>query len=240
MKRKKLTKAEREERDAFHERVLANAQRTRELAEKAQAELDAKQSRGWFHPESRAPRVLAPLTHGARLVFSLRRTAAKRGEVNSKSSSRAARTALVCLLFGLTTGRSAGCCESADDYIALGDSFSSGVGTNSYTLSASCRRGVYAYPWLVAQQRPNTSLDLRRLLGREDDRRDGEPDPVRDRRHGDRHDHDRGQRHRVLQPDRAVHAQRLLERARQHTRVAHQRSWAHASTRCTRRSEAAR
>ncbi len=46
MKRKKLTKAEREERDAFHERVLANAQRTRELAEKAQAELDAKQSRG--------------------------------------------------------------------------------------------------------------------------------------------------------------------------------------------------
>lgn len=45
MKRKKLTKAEREERDARHARVLANAQRTRELAEKAQAELDAKNAR---------------------------------------------------------------------------------------------------------------------------------------------------------------------------------------------------
>lgn len=73
------------------------------------------------------------------------------------SSSRAARVALVCLLFGLTAAvlpAAAG----ADDYVALGDSFSSGVGTNSYTLSSSCRRGVYAYPWLVAQQRPNTSL----------------------------------------------------------------------------------
>lgn len=45
-----------------------------------------------------------------------------------------------------------------DRYVALGDSFSSGVGTGSYTLSSSCRRGVYAYPWLVAQQRANTSL----------------------------------------------------------------------------------
>lgn len=40
MAKKKLTKAEREERDARLDRMLANAQRTRELAEKAQAELD--------------------------------------------------------------------------------------------------------------------------------------------------------------------------------------------------------
>jgi hypothetical protein len=40
---KKLTKAERAE---FHEQVLANARRTRELAEKAQAKLDAQRSRG--------------------------------------------------------------------------------------------------------------------------------------------------------------------------------------------------
>jgi lysophospholipase L1-like esterase len=72
-------------------------------------------------------------------------------------SSRAARVALVSLLFGLTTA-AAPAVASADSYVALGDSFSSGVGTNSYTLSSSCRRGVYAYPWLVAQQRPNTSL----------------------------------------------------------------------------------
>jgi hypothetical protein len=45
MAKRKLTKAEREERDARHERVLANARRTRELAEKAQAKLDARTSR---------------------------------------------------------------------------------------------------------------------------------------------------------------------------------------------------
>ena len=44
MPKKKLTKAEREERDARHERVLANAQRTRELAEQAQATLQRRAS----------------------------------------------------------------------------------------------------------------------------------------------------------------------------------------------------
>jgi hypothetical protein len=42
MAKKKLTKAERAEMDARHTRVLANAQRTRELAERAQAKLDAQ------------------------------------------------------------------------------------------------------------------------------------------------------------------------------------------------------
>jgi hypothetical protein len=42
MRKKKLTKAERAERDAELERVRANAQRTRELAERAQAKLDAQ------------------------------------------------------------------------------------------------------------------------------------------------------------------------------------------------------
>ena len=45
MAKKKLTQAERAERDARHERVLANAKRTRELAERAQAKLDAQASR---------------------------------------------------------------------------------------------------------------------------------------------------------------------------------------------------
>jgi hypothetical protein len=44
MKRKKLTKAELEEMKERHERVLANAERTRKLAEKAQAKLDAQRS----------------------------------------------------------------------------------------------------------------------------------------------------------------------------------------------------
>jgi hypothetical protein len=44
MAKKKLTKTERAERDARHERVLANARRTGELAEQAQAKLDAQSS----------------------------------------------------------------------------------------------------------------------------------------------------------------------------------------------------
>jgi GDSL-like Lipase/Acylhydrolase family len=72
-------------------------------------------------------------------------------------SLRAARVgALVSALFALVAV--AAPAATADNYVALGDSFSSGVGTGSYTLSSSCRRGVYAYPWLVAQQRPNTTL----------------------------------------------------------------------------------
>jgi hypothetical protein len=42
---RKLTKAEREEMEQRHVRVLANAQRTRELAERAQAKLDAERAR---------------------------------------------------------------------------------------------------------------------------------------------------------------------------------------------------
>jgi hypothetical protein len=46
MAKKKLTKAERAERDTRHAMVLANAQRTRELAEQAQAKLEANGPRG--------------------------------------------------------------------------------------------------------------------------------------------------------------------------------------------------
>lgn len=46
MAKKKLTKTERAERDARHAMVLANARRTRELAERGQARLDAEDSRG--------------------------------------------------------------------------------------------------------------------------------------------------------------------------------------------------
>lgn len=42
MSKRKLTKAERAERDARHAAVLANARRTRELAEQAQARLRAE------------------------------------------------------------------------------------------------------------------------------------------------------------------------------------------------------
>ncbi len=44
MGKKKLTRAEREELDKFLDQMLANALRTRELAERAQAKLDAERS----------------------------------------------------------------------------------------------------------------------------------------------------------------------------------------------------
>jgi hypothetical protein len=43
MAKKKPTEAERQARKAEHERVLANAQRLRELAEKGLAKLEAQQ-----------------------------------------------------------------------------------------------------------------------------------------------------------------------------------------------------
>lgn len=43
-KKRKLTKAEREELNAFLDRMNANARRTRELAERARARLDAGRS----------------------------------------------------------------------------------------------------------------------------------------------------------------------------------------------------
>jgi len=69
--------------------------------------------------------------------------------------------AVGCLALALAVPAAA----AADRYVALGDSFSSGVGTGSYTLSSSCKRSVYAYPYLVAQQRPGTTLDFEACSG---------------------------------------------------------------------------
>jgi hypothetical protein len=44
MAKKKLTQAERERWEAERKQMRVNTQRTRELAERAQAELDARQS----------------------------------------------------------------------------------------------------------------------------------------------------------------------------------------------------
>jgi lysophospholipase L1-like esterase len=75
----------------------------------------------------------------------------------SQFSSRATRLGvLACTLFALA----APAALAADRYVALGDSFASGVGTGSYTLSSTCKRSVFAYPYLIAQQRPNTALDF--------------------------------------------------------------------------------
>ena len=63
--------------------------------------------------------------------------------------------AALCLVALLAAAAPA---SAADRYVALGDSYSSGTGTRSYTLNSGCQRGIYAYPYLLAQQRANTSL----------------------------------------------------------------------------------
>jgi lysophospholipase L1-like esterase len=60
---------------------------------------------------------------------------------------------VVCALSGGVTA-----VAFADNYVALGDSYSSGTGTRDYSLNSGCQRGPYAYPALVAHDRPNTTL----------------------------------------------------------------------------------
>jgi lysophospholipase L1-like esterase len=45
----------------------------------------------------------------------------------------------------------------AEQYVALGDSYSSGVGTRVY-FEETCKRSLAAYPELIARERPSTSL----------------------------------------------------------------------------------
>ena len=50
-------------------------------------------------------------------------------------------------------------------YAALGDSYSSGVGTGSYTLDSACKRSVYAYPYLYTQTHAGTALTFAACSG---------------------------------------------------------------------------
>jgi lysophospholipase L1-like esterase len=60
---------------------------------------------------------------------------------------------VVCALSGGVTAAA-----FADNYVALGDSYSSGTGTRDYSLSSGCQRGPYAYPALIKADRPGTNL----------------------------------------------------------------------------------
>jgi lysophospholipase L1-like esterase len=68
-------------------------------------------------------------------------------------SRAAAAVALLATLAVLLAAASA----VAEQYVALGDSYSSGVGTRVF-FEETCKRSLYAYPELIAAQRPNTSL----------------------------------------------------------------------------------
>src|SRR5947208_10290192 len=76
------------------------------------------------------------------------------------SSSRLLRLGAALVAVGVCAAGFAGAGPAAggDSYVALGDSYSSGVGTGSYTLDSACKRSMYAYPYLYTQKHPGTSL----------------------------------------------------------------------------------
>src|SRR4051794_23431220 len=68
--------------------------------------------------------------------------------------------ALVALVVFAALFSGSGPAAPGTRYAALGDSYSSGVGTASYTLDSTCKRSVYAYPYLWAQKHPGTALSF--------------------------------------------------------------------------------
>jgi lysophospholipase L1-like esterase len=68
--------------------------------------------------------------------------------------------ALLVLVAFAAVFAAAGPAATGTTYAALGDSYSSGVGTGSYTLDSACKRSVYAYPYLWAQKHTGTALSF--------------------------------------------------------------------------------
>src|SRR3954464_4686483 len=65
-----------------------------------------------------------------------------------------AAVAVVVAFAGVFAGAGA---AAGATYAALGDSYSSGVGTGSYTVDSACKRSVYAYPYLWTQKHAGTA-----------------------------------------------------------------------------------
>ena len=59
---------------------------------------------------------------------------------------------LVAVVVGVVLAAAGPAATTTWNYVAMGDSYSSGVGTGSYTLDSACKRSVYAYPYLFAQK----------------------------------------------------------------------------------------
>ena len=70
--------------------------------------------------------------------------------------------AVCCAVLALLLAGSA--VAAADDYVALGDSYSSGVGTRTF-YESTCQRSDYAYPRLIDANRANTTLTFEACSG---------------------------------------------------------------------------
>jgi lysophospholipase L1-like esterase len=77
---------------------------------------------------------------------------------------RHSRTTALAVGFAVLALLLAAAAAIADNYVALGDSYSSGVGTKSF-YESTCKRSEYAYPRLVAAHRAGTSLTFRACSG---------------------------------------------------------------------------
>ena len=100
---------------------------------------------------------------GDRPVLASRSSDRGVGSVKARSSRLVQLCAVVVLLAAF--GAAFAAAARGAGYAALGDSYSSGVGTGSYTLSSSCKRSVYAYPYLFTQSHPGTALTFAACSG---------------------------------------------------------------------------
>jgi lysophospholipase L1-like esterase len=76
------------------------------------------------------------------------------------SLSRLARVIAALTFVAALAAAFAGAGAAGTTYAALGDSYSSGVGTGSYTVENACKRSVYAYPYVWTQKHAATALSF--------------------------------------------------------------------------------
>jgi lysophospholipase L1-like esterase len=82
-----------------------------------------------------------------------------------RRAARRAAVLLPLLAVLLPLGLQAPAHAAGPSYVALGDSYASGVGTRSYISDGtSCKRSTYAYPYLLASQK-GYSLDFQACSG---------------------------------------------------------------------------
>ena len=101
------------------------------------------------------------------------------------------------------------------NYVALGDSYSSGVGTDHYDLSSSCDRSSLAYPALVAAAKGYT-LNFQACSGATTTDVINKQVAALNTSTTPRHRHRRRQRRGVRQPARLLHAHQLRVVDQQH------------------------
>jgi lysophospholipase L1-like esterase len=76
------------------------------------------------------------------------------------------KTAVALAVALLVALLAAGAASGAEEYVALGDSYSSGTGTGEY-YNEECRRSENSYAKLIGRQRANTKVVLRACSGAE-------------------------------------------------------------------------